>query len=1084
MTNIFTHRLFLFAAAAVCSLIFLPQASAQRRGIPSDAHYVGCRMIEQGQIATAQKLFQEELTSAMRVGPVRWIDSICYYVMYGETLYLTGDFRGALAAYESAIDLYMENAQWLARVSYATGLTSAPRRPTPWGVGRREIAAVAVFPKNATISTGDPITEERLRQGGLMASPELRSIDPLEVIRCTAVAIRRRTEILGPLTSYDPRSRQMLESFSTRAVTPNHWSVTWLDVLFGLSLQAAGKVDEAQNILSKSLLMTGQYDHHLTSCALLALGDLYLLDGKSQEAADCFFEASVASFQFEYYEEAAEGIEKYAAASRAVRRTADLEPLGPALAWATGSRSVPILRLTILLEAAENALSIGRLGDAQSCLDASESLLRGLHLTESRWADRWNFTASQLAFAQGDVEKGDAVLSGMISGAAPRSVRQFQIQTLNQLVRDGNGWNLTPRNLTDIYAEVLRVCDHIDWSAFPIESMVFETLTPPEMYENWFLTLLERDQKEAAFEVAEITRTTRYFTACEYGGRLFSLRFLFESPPAGLAEDLRVMRQNLLTEFPDYDTLSRDAADVKAKISALPIVPANDEQNAQREKLLGLLSDISAKQELTLRRIASGRIYVPTLFPPFYSTADLQKMLPDDATLLTFFEAHGEIFGFMLTRSEIDVWKVGSSDAVADRVSGFLKSLGCSDGSKPKQLRDIQSAIWQKTGRKLLADMLGDPTSGAPRFNVAFKRLAIVPDGPLWYLPFEALCLPSGDDLVPLIASPDVTVEYAPTAATAFAEGRTRKNAPLSETAVLPGVLFPREKRDVQNAAIERIESAAKRPVRIDSLKTDFPAAALAFRIHRLVTLDEIVGSVQDWSPLYFGKIFDDDAIRFWKTLPWGAPEWILLPGYRSAAEDALKRDENGEEFFFPLLTLEARGTETVLISRWRTGGRSAYDLMTAWIRLSAEETSASAWKKTVESFRAQPMRLDEEPRFRGSVDEKEIPNGEHPFFWAGYMLVARGFETAIPAEENPADKNSAEGEPQKETDAFEELAPNGDSEKISPDPQPNQQPDPQPLTDKKSAAEPSESSKPITDDELEEADRQADDFYAPNRSR
>ena len=80
--------------------------------------------------------------------------------------------------------------------------------------------------------------------------------------------------------------------------------------------------------------------------------------------------------------------------------------------------------------------------------------------------------------------------------------------------------------------------------------------------------------------------------------------------------------------------------------------------------------------------------------------------------------------------------------------------------------------------------------SGGDRFNVQFRQLAIVPDDLLWYLPFEALCLPQGENLIPLAQVPGLTVFYAPTASLAFTAGTGQTAAAILLTGIVPGEMF------------------------------------------------------------------------------------------------------------------------------------------------------------------------------------------------------------------------------------------------------------------------------------------------------
>ena len=138
-----------------------------------------------------------------------------------------------------------------------------------------------------------------------------------------------------------------------------------------------------------------------------------------------------------------------------------------------------------------------------------------------------------------------------------------------------------------------------------------------------------------------------------------------------------------------------------------------------------------------------------------------------------------------------------------------------------------------------------------------------------------------------------------------------------------------------------------------------------------------------------------------------GGPELVVLPGFHTAAEDALKREESpkreeggkrahwgqpGSEMFLSVCGLMANGARTVLLSRWRTGGQTSFDLVGEFVQELPRMSAADAWQRAVLLVSDSRLNLDAEPRVkRASGDEP--PKGDHPFFWAGYMLVDCGSE-------------------------------------------------------------------------------------------
>ena len=131
-------------------------------------------------------------------------------------------------------------------------------------------------------------------------------------------------------------------------------------------------------------------------------------------------------------------------------------------------------------------------------------------------------------------------------------------------------------------------------------------------------------------------------------------------------------------------------------------------------------------------------------------------------------------------------------------------------------------------------------------------------------------------------------------------------------------------------------------------------------------------------------------------ALPWGGPEQIILPGFHTVAEDALgslkrgKRLAPGNEVFLSVCGLMASGARTVLLSRWRTGGQTSYDLVREFAQELPHTTPADAWQRAVLVAADSRLNLDAEPRIK-KENVEDPPKASHPFFWAGYMLIDPG---------------------------------------------------------------------------------------------
>ena len=131
---------------------------------------------------------------------------------------------------------------------------------------------------------------------------------------------------------------------------------------------------------------------------------------------------------------------------------------------------------------------------------------------------------------------------------------------------------------------------------------------------------------------------------------------------------------------------------------------------------------------------------------------------------------------------------------------------------------------------------------------------------------------------------------------------------------------------------------------------------------------------------------------RLWMTLPWGGPEWIVLPGFHTAAENGLRKgNAGGNDLFLATCGLMSTGVRTILISRWRPGGQSSFDLVREFAQELPHESPAAAWQRAVHLITRQPLEMEAEPRLKKTTTGADPPLAEHPLFWAAYMLVDSG---------------------------------------------------------------------------------------------
>jgi hypothetical protein len=192
--------------------------------------------------------------------------------------------------------------------------------------------------------------------------------------------------------------------------------------------------------------------------------------------------------------------------------------------------------------------------------------------------------------------------------------------------------------------------------------------------------------------------------------------------------------------------------------------------------------------------------------------------------------------------------------------------------------------------------------------------------------------------------------------------------------------------------------------------------------LDRLIVLDQIAlpETPVSWAPIPFDRSKAGNTLSDWMALPWEGPETVVLPGFHTAAENALKAFstgtrtavENGlkrainpapagQDLFLTVCSLMSCGARTELLSRWRTGGQTSYDLVREFVQELPHAAPSDAWQRSVALTVESRINYDNEPRIKRPSDDAAL-QASHPFFWAGYLLVDSSGELA---QETPKDE-------------------------------------------------------------------------------
>ncbi len=987
------------------------QAQLEPRKVPSLSYHAGLALLAEGEYRDALEHFKDGWKGAFKTPQSRWIDSICYHTMMGECYYQMGDLNTALEHYTSAVRLYLAFPDWMRRVQFPATIQpaqAAATRATPWGVSTRP-ARLGRYPSEMLIGQGRLDNNSVIKQGGVIQLPQLLPIQVQEIVRATVLAIRRRGELLGPLAKYDPLNQELINVLSQGPGLPNHWSQAWVDAQLGVALLYGGKQTEAIATLNRSLVAAGEFDHPLTASALLELGKAAFFSGNQAEAARLFLEASFSAYHYADLIVLDEAL-RYGALVHLVSNAKGVyPPLPPAAQWAR-TKNFRQVRVTALLASAEQLAAARQTTQAAATLDDAAATIGRRTLGQGRHGAWLSYLRGLTLFQQRKTAAGDAAIREALAYMQHGSLWLFRIaQADGRLLAD----QITPRTAMELYRELLRDPQAGDWAWDPLEALSLLVTPHAAVYERWFLVAMKRNDHESALEIADRARRHRFFSALAYGGRLQALRWVLEAPDEALDAQALLERQNLLASFPGYQQLSDSARRVRRAVRKLPAVPAGADRQRELSAALAELGNLSQQQEAILREMAVSRQAASLAFPPLRSVRELQKAIPKGTAVLVFFSAGNDLYAFLLTQDKYGHWTVKAAPLVSRKVVALLRELGNYDQNHELGLAEITGNQWKQTARQVLDALL----AGSPAdFTRRFPELVVVPDGILWYLPFEALQVQAEGELHPLIAR--FRIRYAPTLSLVVPDRRGRN--PAAETVVVVGKLYPRDEPAVAQAAYEQLAKALPGTWALSKPPLPAPSAWYKVRMDRLIVLDDLpppdTGGPLAWSPIPIDRNKPGNTLDDWLALPWGGPEVVILPGFHTPAENALRRagrTDPGGEVFLSVCALLSSGAKTLLLSRWRSGGQSSFDLVREFAQELPHTAPAEAWQRAVLLARQSRVNPDAEPRIR-LPSGASPPLAEHPFFWGGYLLVDDGTpaQRAEPAEpaEKPAKPEKPEG--------------------------------------------------------------------------
>ncbi|MEM9409587.1 MAG: tetratricopeptide repeat protein [Planctomycetota bacterium] len=1016
----------LVLSLALCPLAGLTNAQLGNRSLPSANYYLGLSEFYSGDYQDALRHYTRGAqTGVLKIGTnERFLDSVCFWTMAGECHFHLGNYAEAIAYYEQSIDLVVNYAKgtWQDRLRTASGNwdsqqriqrndTAVAQANITWYASQRG-NAIARVPSSFRMLFGRWDAPRVFQEGGVLQNPEYRRVDHAEIMRCAALAVYRRYTIKGTTSHVDPFTSKMVSGFARLPIESPVFG-KWNLLLRGVANMSAGRNKRAATEIATALKLSNGLDHHLTPLGLVALSRLAFMDGKNKEAITFALEASHSAAVFEQFDLIEEALSLGTTYHLSKEHSLFL-PLTAALDWARRQRT-RMLNTSILVQMADCFIEASDPQGAANALGQTKRAMSGTDLGRSKWIGRIRYLNAALAFLNG--EDGQADLQRALSDFQASSLWLFQLRLADSAY---TSQTITPRQAELMYQQLLVDPNNETWRLNPMETMAYLNSAKTGMMERYFEILVSRKNYDRALELAEQIRRNRFFESLPLGGRLTALRWMALAPEKRITTYVQAQRNEFFKRYPQFAESVKAQNDLIQQIRELPIKPASDApEHRQQQDLFVELNRVSEFQESFLRGVALRRQPADISFPPVTDFSILAKSLTDKQVVLSSMATSSGYQQFIITPQTRRYLGVIRERDMRKAISSLYRQLGITDGNSGVDAELLTGTEWKATAakvKKLLFENYHDDQWDN------FDELVVVPDGILWYLPFEILQTGEKEDQWKNL-NDTIKIRYLPMASMVTVESKIIE--PSVRVGVVTGKLHPKSDTDLTQRGFENLKDNIPNAVKFDR-QIKIPSNLYGTNIDNLLVWHDLKTDSRTGpfglTPFFVDKGRTGSTLGSWLRSPWSSPEMLVLPAFSSGVSAGLKSRSDGYDLFYTACGMMAAGVDRILISRWRAGGQNSLEISRRFLSKSREMSTVEALDQSQREARTMMLDPALEIRIKPSKKVADAFKAEHPFFWAGNMLVdLNAYQPAVPPEPAIAklgDDKEMPAKPEELTDA------------------------------------------------------------------
>ena len=876
------HRLRSFAGLAVGALLLTcwsaiaqgqqfqngqqigPLGGTETLGVyPPDSYYQALLIYRDGDLDQTIDAFEISLRQTRRDINGRWLDAIPVLAMLGEVYWDAGNLEASNQAVEQAINIAIRYRGWLSGPIWNDLVRPGNRAVNPqflWpgaaSVNRLPLADKMKF------QSGQQLTERKLANGGRHEQYNIKTLDVVEVMRGLALACYRRRVIQGPLLDNDTVSNQLLDS----SRYPANLQAPVPRALIG-SLRAAEKFSamkdtQAMADAAANRAVTGGV-HPLSD--VVGLCQVYIAAGSKQPTAAVPIAITVANQAGAYQHYGLIGEALQIAVGCATEKEAPLiQKTAVTIATSLVRRS-RLASLHCMIVAADAAVTSGQLDVAAGHLNQARSILARRDVVQPRLAAYGAYVTARLIAAQ----NASSVTSGFEAalGEPLAQMNQFQF---NHRIRNRPMITM-PRlfQLARVRAALLRsvagqTSDQIlsayaneptidVWRRDAVDAIAAINSNREELRLARLKIAASRTAGDNVLVLQEDLLAGRFNSQLKLSGRVFQTRSLARADDIIIGPDVVAMRN----KAPKHMKKLRDAV-----IAA----PPGD--------LAALATNIQ-QLEAQAWTVALDRVEIPQTMPPRLNQKSPSGPIPSHVAMMTFFQDGQKIHVTFASAGKTTYWTINGASRLNLTIKRLLQGIGV---TKIRGERLPKDAAWKEDAAKIWQAIVPDPSLLASR---DLKHLIVVPDGPLWYLPFEIL---RPDPTSPKLLGDQLDVRYAATPGLALRSTSipTGKN----QIAISAGKFFA--PRDIErNAAI--VQSVHDSATGGNSIsigeKNMVPTGWLGAQAGHVLVADVIEPNLE--LPVQSPLAVSDAAVtgggvQAWLKFPAKVPTSVAISGFRT----------------------------------------------------------------------------------------------------------------------------------------------------------------------------------------------------------